>query len=189
MAEDKTKTGWAAGAGALIGATAAILATRKVEAKPPEGEISLDEAAMNLLLAMAQSGEAIDANTFEALTKLAGLSDSIDRLAAALGVTVLQNPAEITAFVIRVAAVNVPVQLPDREIPYGMEFVIKALNTNGGLIYVGNSRPEALNVNSSYWLVGNEAIEYKIRNAQQIWINANVAGEGVCCTVEQRGRG
>lgn len=189
MADDRAKTGLAAGAGGLIGAAAAILATRKAGAAPPVGEVSLDEAAMLLLRAIAQSGEAIDSNTFEALARLAGVSDAIDRLAAALGISVLQNPQEITAFLILIPAANIPVQLPDRVIPYGVELVIKAIPTNGGIIYVGNSRAEAMNVNSSYWLIANEAIEYKIRNAQQLWVNTNVAGEGVICTVEQRGRG
>lgn len=190
MAEnDRAKTGLAAGGGAALGAAAAVLLARKVEAAPPEGEVSLDEAAMLLLRSIAESGVAIDDNTFKALAELAGLRGSIDALAAALGVIVLQNPAEITSFRILVPVVNVPVQLPDREIPYGMEFVIKALPTNRGVIWVANSRHEALNINSVYQIIANEAIEYKIRNPHQLWLNTTRAGEGVVCTVEQKGRG
>ena len=187
MAEgkDRAKTGLAAGAGGLIGAALAILATRKaVEAKPPEAEmtVGLGEAELLLLQALAESGESIDENTLE-------LINAINNLATALGVSVLKNPSEIAAFRILVPAVNVPVQLPDREIPYGMELVVKALPTNMGLIYVANSRPEALNINSVYQLLANEAIEYEIENAQQLWVNVTRAGEGVVCTVEQKGRG
>lgn len=188
MADDKGKTVLAVAGGGLIAATVALLASRRAEAKPPEGEVSLDEAAMNLLLAIAQSGEAIDDSTFKALTELAGLSDSIDRLAAAFGVAVLENPKEITAFRILVPVVNTPVQLPDREIPYDMHLVVKALPTNMGVVWVANSRPEAMNINSVYQMLANEAIEYRIKNAKQLFINTTRAGEGVVCTVEQKGR-
>jgi len=189
MADEKTRTGLAAGAGGALGAALAILTTRKVEAKPPGGEVILDEAAMNLLLSIAQSGEAIDDSTFKALAALAGLKGSIDALAAGLGIIVLQNPAEIACFRILVPVINVPIQLPDRPIPYGMELVVKALPANRGTIWVANSRPEALNINSVYPLIANEAVEYKIRNSEQIWLNTTRAGEGVACTVEQIGRG
>jgi len=183
MADDKAKTGLIVGGSAALGTALVLLLSRKAAAAPPPvGEITLDEAAMLLLQSIAQSGVSIDADASEII-------NAINRLAAALGVSVLQNPFEISSFVVRVAAVNVPVQLPGREIPYGKALVIKALNTNGGLIRVANSRPEALNVNSSYWLIGNEAIEYEIKNSEQLWINATVAGEGVVCTVEQKGRG
>lgn len=175
MAENnKARTGLAAGVGGLIGAVTATLFSRKAQAAPSEGEVQLDEAAMSLLLAIAQTGQSIDETTL--------------RIAAALGINVLENPREITAFRILVPVVNTPVQLPDREIPYDIHFVIKAIPTNLGLIYVGNSRHEAQNINSSWWLIANETIEYKIRNSAQLWINATVAGEGVLCTVEQKGR-
>lgn len=180
--KDRAKTGLAAGAGGLIGAAIAILATRKAEAAPPAGEVSLDEAAMNLLLAIAESGEAIDDNTLETI-------NAINRLAAALGVTVLENPSGITSFRVLVPVVNTPVQLPDREIPYGEHLVVKALPTNMGIIYTANSRPEAININSCYQLLANEAVEYKVKNADAVWVNVTIAGEGVCCTVEQKGAG
>jgi len=183
MADDKAKTGLIVGGSAALGTALVLLLSRKAQAAPPPvGEITLDEAAMLLLQSIAQSGVSIDADTSE-------LINAVNRLAAALGVNVLQNPSEVSSFVIRVTVVNQPVKLPGREIPYGLTLVIKALNTNGGIIYVGNSRPEAMNVNSSYWLIGNEAVEYEIKNSEQLWINANVAGEGVVCTVEQKGRG
>lgn len=187
MADEKTRAGLAAGAGGALGAALAIIAARK--AMPPEGVVTLDEAAMNLLLSIAESGEAIDDSTFKALAALAGIKGSIDALAAAMGVIVLQNPAEIACFRILVPVVNVPIQLPDRSIPYGMELVIKALPANRGTIWVANSRPEALNINSVYPLIANEAVEYKIRNSEQVWLNTTRAGEGVACTVEQVGRG
>lgn len=177
--DNKAKTGLALAAGGGAGALIALALSKKAEAAPPVGEVSLDEAAMLLLQAIAESGESVDDNTIE-------LINAINRLAAALGVAVLKNPPQITAFRILVPTVNVPIQLPDRQVPYDMEFVIKALPTNQGVIWVANSRSEALNINSVYQLIANEAIEYRIQNPHQLWLNATRAGEGVVCTVEQR---
>ena len=182
MADDKAKTGLLVGGSAALGTALVLLLSRKAEAKTPVGEISLDEAAMLLLQSIAESGVAIDADTSEII-------NAINKLAAALGVSILKNPKEITSFRILVSAVNVPVQLPPREIPYDMHLVIKALPTNMGVVYTANSRPEALNINSCYQLLANEAIEYRIDNAETVWLNVTRAGEGVCCTVEQKGVG
>lgn len=179
MAEqkDRTKTGLLAGGGAALGAALAIMLARKTEAAPPT-----DEAVIKLLESIAESGVSIDTDTTDII-------EVLNRIAVALGVTVLENPSDITSFRILVSAVNTPVHLPDREIPHGMELVVKALPTNRGLIYVANSRPEAMNINSCYQLLANEAIEYTIKNCNTVWLNATRAGEGVCCTVEQKGAG
>jgi hypothetical protein len=187
MAEKQSgagKTAAVAGASALIATAVTLLLARKARAQEggngelPE-EIALDEAAMNLLLAAAQSAESIDED-------LDSLLQAVNSIAGKLGVTTLENPPEIAAWTVYCTALNTAVQLPDRKIPYDMHLVIKAIPTNLGLIRVGNSRADATNPNSSYWLIGNEAIEYKIMNAKQLWISATRAGEGVICTVEQR---
>ena len=188
MADDKAKTGLAAGAGGLVGAALAILATRKTaQAATPMGEVALDDATMLLLQAIAESSEASEGNTAET-------ANAIAALAAALGVSVAENPDQIVCFRVNIpiavgTAGNTPIQLPDYPIPFGIELVIKAIPANRGMIYVANSRAEAMNLNSSYWLLANEAIEYKIRRTGQLWVNTTRAGEGVICTVEQRRSG
>jgi len=182
MADDKTRTGLAAAAGGGAAALIALALSKKVEAAPPVGEVTLNEAAMLLLQAIAESGDSIDDNT-------AATVDAIRALAAALGVVTLENPDQIVCFRVLVPVVNTPIQLPDYPIPYKIPLVIKALPANLGMIYVGNSRAEAMNINSTYWLIANEAIEYEIKGSGQLWINASRAGEGVVCTVEQRRQG
>ena len=182
MADEKAKTGLAAGAGGLIGAAAALLLARKAEAAPPPvGEVTLDEAAMNLLLAIAESADSIDADTSEVF-------NAINRLAAALGVSVLGNPPEILNLRVFIPVVNQPIQLPNITIPYDMRLVIKAWPTNMGLIYIANSRPEALNINAVYPLLANELYWCKIKNMQQLWLNATRAGESAVVSVEQQRR-
>lgn len=161
MADDKAKTGLAAGAGGAFGAALALLATRPKPAEAAPG----DEAVLLLLQAIAESVAAI---------------------AAAMGVSALKNPNEIVCFRVLVPVINTPIQLPDYPIPFDTHIVIKAFPINRGVMYTANSRAEAMNPNSSYLLLANEAIEYKIERTGQLWVNASIAGEGVVCTVEQR---
>lgn len=194
MADDK-KTVAAAGLGITAGALAAYLLTRKVKGTTGEGIISLDDPAMQALLGILSHTESLDLDADDVLRHLDDITAGFNRLSAALGaggVGKLENPPDITAFRVLTTAINTPVQLPDRSIPYDKELVIKALSTNRGIILVAPSLAEAMNINSSYWLIGNEAIEYKIKNANHIWISVppviGIAGEGVVCTVEQESR-
>jgi len=181
---DEAKAGVAIGTTALIAAAVAILANRPKGAGGPSGQTSLDEAAMNLLLAIAQSGSDIEQRIAATNALLGAMTGG-----GLPGVVGLENPPEITAFRVIPVAVNFATRLPDRKIPYGMELVIKAENTNGGIIYVANSAAEVTNPNSSYTLIGNEAVEYKVSTSYHIWISSTVLGEGVVCTVEQAGGG
>lgn len=182
----EANTGKAIGAAGLIAAAVAILAARgKVEASsdgtPPTGPLSLDEATMNLLLAIASSGECSN-------SLLATLNQAIAGIMPG-GLPGIENPSEITAFRVIPVAANTATRLPGRRIPPGMELVIKAMHTNGGLIYTAGSQAGATNPNSAYTLVANEAVEYKVSTSHNIWISSTAVGEGVVCTVEQAAGG
>ena len=187
---DEARAGKAIGVGGLIAVATAILAKRdKAQAAPgelppgvtPAKEVSLDKAAMALLLAIAQSGE----NATELLSVLnqivAGVSPG--------GLPGIGNTPEMTAFRVIPTAANTATRLPDRVIPAGMELVIKAEHTNAGIMYVANSQSEATNPNAAYTLIANEAVEYKVSTPQHIWISGTAVGEGVVCTVEQAAGG
>lgn len=194
MAEsDKGKTAAKVGIGITAGALAALLLAREVQAAAPsEGVVSLDDPAMRALLGLLAQAETLGIDVGDILTHLDDIAGAINKLAAAMGVVTLSNPPDITAFRILTTAINVPVQLPDRAVPYDKELVIKALPTKRGTLFVAPNQAAAINPNSSYWIIANEAIEYKIRNADHVWINAppimGIAGEGVVCTVEQESR-
>ncbi len=179
MVETDKKTAVVAGVGITAAAAALLWASQKVEAKGPGG---FDEAAMETLISILQHTENLDADTTT-------LINTLNQLAAAFGVGPLENPLDITAFTAYPPALITPVRLPYREVPWDKELVIKALHTNTGVILVAPSQAAARNINSSYWLIANEAIEYRIKNADHIWIGLHpalgFAGDGVVCTVEQ----
>ncbi len=188
MAERNSKAAVAA-VGITAGALLALLASRPkpAQAAPAEtgGVVSLDETAMQALISILQRAENLEAGVDEAVA-------AINAVGAALGVDVplrLENPPDITAFRVLTTALTTPVQLPNREIPYRMELVVKAVHTNTGVIMVGPTLAQARNLNSSYWLIANEAVEYEIKNADHVWIcphpTLGIVGDGVLCTVEQ----
>lgn len=200
VTSDRGKTAAKVGVGVTAGALAAFLLGRKAKAAPvptlPQLQmVSLDDPTMQALLSILEHAESLDLDVDAVLRHLADIAAGINRLSTALGVggvVKLENPPDITAFTVLTTVLNTPVQFPYREIPYDKELVIKAMPTNLGIVLVAPSRSDAMNLNSSYWLVASEVVQYKIKNAEHIWLNVppvlGIAGEGVVCTVEQESR-
>lgn len=169
--------------GVLLGAgaaAAALMASGKLRA----AEGVTPEDIINTL------GQAESTKLEEAINRLtaaiAGMQDGGGSSDAPLS---LGNPQSFTGFRVLCAVANQPYQLPDRKVPYKMTLVIKALPTNGGIIYVAPTQPDSVNINSSYPLIANEAVELEVQNADDVYISATAAGEGVACIVEQRNGG
>ena len=95
------------------------------------------------------------------------------------------NADGIRSFVVPCPAANTAYRLPECSVPDDMPLVIKAYPTNAGMIFVGESASAAINPNQSYPLLPNEAVAYRVKNADAIYISANTAGDSVVCTVEQ----
>lgn len=73
-----------------------------------------------------------------------------------------------------------PVQLDAFSVPAGASLVIQGLRTNTGVITVGYSSSSALNSGTSHTtLLANQAKGFQVENANAIWIDATVSGEGV----------
>lgn len=127
--------------------------------------------------------------TLEALASLGDtstLAEAINNLIAVLGgAGVLENPSKIASAELLCPIAGTAVQMPAYHIPWNMEFVIKALSRNRGIVRVGNTAMEAQNALLGYPLIANEGVGYKIKNSEQLWVCANRANEGVHWTVEQ----
>lgn len=94
--------------------------------------------------------------------------------------TRLQCLAAITAY-----------QLPDIEVPDDMELVIKNDPRNpiapvATIIQIAPNAPSALNIDQSWPLVVNEAINYRVKNANSLYVSSNLAATFVDITVEER---
>ena len=178
--------------GAAVTAAFALL-QKRVKAAPlePSQIVGLDEATMNLLIAIAQASGNIDSNTFDALAKL---QEIIDKIGAGVpGVPVGQgwppNAEGTHSFAIACVAAFTPYQASDMEIPDGMALAIKAwpLNGVGSLIFVARTPAESTNPNSAWPLIPNEAITYLVKNANAFYISTNIAGSIAVFTAEQKG--
>lgn len=77
-------------------------------------------------------------------------------------------------------AVNVAAQV----IPDGYAVVIKALSTNTDTVHIANVKADAEDDAKSYPLEGSESIEMFLSNFNEIWVDANVNGEGISVAVE-----
>lgn len=75
-------------------------------------------------------------------------------------------------------------QLDSISIPNGFQFLIKAKDTNSGRIYLGNSQANAQDSSRRFTLWSNESKRFGITNANLIWIDAEVSGEGIEYSVE-----
>ncbi len=170
-----------------------LLASRKVSAAPPEGStlVTLDDPAMQALVAILAREENINIDLGSATEILQAVNGNLDLLnaniSALLGLpTLAQNPTNAVAWRTICPAILTAVQLPSKLVPRDTQVAIKALPTNGGVIYVATNAANATNPNSSYPLIANEAIMLKIRDTSLIWIAAaTAAGDGVACVVEQ----
>lgn len=72
-----------------------------------------------------------------------------------------------------------PKQLPLYAVPAGYTLVIKAMPDNTDNIYLGQSKETALSAVKRVTLQPNESTGLRIKNANLVWIDAVVAGEGV----------
>lgn len=68
--------------------------------------------------------------------------------------------------------------------PVNGPLVIKALDTNTSVVVVGNDGGNDVDVNTGFHLSAGESIEFRwVGDLGRIWLDAAVAGEGVCWAV------
>ena len=79
-----------------------------------------------------------------------------------------------------------PKQLPPFGVLAGYELVVRGMPTNTGNVYIGNSRNNVLDVSKRVTLQTNEATKLKIKNADLVWLDAVVAGNGIEYWAEEK---
>ncbi len=176
--DEKAKAGLVLGSGVALATAITILASRKAEAAPGE-IVALDEASLNLLLAIAQAGADQAELLQQAVAALEALSIDVQGY--------VPNAKGIIATRIQITALVRPFNLPDIEVPDDMALLIKGWPTNGGLIYVSDTSPGSTNVNQVWPLLANEFVGYRVKNANAIWISGTQLGDWAVMTVERRG--
>ena len=146
--------------------------------------------------AQAAAPEGVDPETWEAITKIIlTIQEQNTRLDTALSQVInlmggegyaLTNPQTFAAGSVLCTIAAQGYELPPKSIPWDKEFVVKALSTNAGLIYIANNEVDAAIVTASYPMLPNEAVGLKIANSNEVWVAAQFAGEGVSFIVEQK---
>lgn len=172
MSNDASKTALVVSAAAAIAAAGALIATRPASAKTA-GVVTLDEVSINLLIAIAQGIENLNSQIVQG-----GLVQGWP-----------PNTENIEIARIDIGAVNTAYRLPDIDVPDGFTLIIKAWPTNGGIVYVAKSDPDARNINQVFPLLPNDVVGVNIKNAKSLYISGTNAGDFATILVEQRGNG
>ena len=95
------------------------------------------------------------------------------------------NRKSFTAFRKTVAAAGTPEQLhTDLPIPDSFALIIKALDGNTGNIEIAEGETKA-GTSEVFILDAGQSVPLFITNANAVWIDATVNGEGVVCIVER----
>ena len=179
MFDERTgKTALVVGSAAAI--AAAIALPKKTASAKSSGIVSLDEAAINLLIAIAQGIENLN-QSFQNL------------IPGEPGQMVIQgwppNTDNVEIARIGIAALNTAYQLPDIIVPDGFTLLVKAWFTNAGIIYVARSDPDARNINQVWPLIPNDFVGVNIKNANRLFLSGTAVGDFATLLVEQRGGG
>ena len=117
------------------------------------------------------------------LISMAGLLKEM--LEIAIPGLVLKNSPFVSTGQLIVTTAGTAEQLPPVEIPYGKTVAIKALSSNTDTVYIGNSKLEAEDHSMGFPFEGGEAVELHIDNLHQLWVDADVSGEGISWIVEK----
>ncbi len=164
-------------AGAGIGAILTYLLAHPSEAKAATAPEGVDPEVWTALTTIIQAVQEQNAR----------LDTTLAQLVQVLGGegTSLKNPSTFTTPGVICAIAGQAYPIPGKIIPYDKEFIVKALSTNAGLIYLANNEVDAAIVTAAYPMLPNEAVGLSILNSREGWVSAQFAGEGVSCIVEQ----
>ena len=174
-----TGKGMALVAGAGLGSIVTYLLTHPGEAQaaaPPKG---VDAETWSAIVTIIQTIQEQNTRLDNALSQLVSLIGG-------QGSYAISNPATLTTGSVICAIAGQGYQVPPKIIPWDKEFVVKALSTNAGLVYLANNQIDAAILTASYPLLPNEAVGLKIVNSKEIWVAAQFAGEGASFIVEQK---
>jgi hypothetical protein len=168
MSDNNRDVGMAALGGAGAGALAAALM---------RGKGSTPVSDLDLIAAVQANTEAIN-QLITALNNL-NLGGGIAQFWPTNGIGVISG--RVTCI-----AAGTAYQMPDIEIPDDFALVVKAGNLNAGLILIASNPGSATNLGTSYSLILNESVSYRVTNANKLWVSATAANDVAIFTVERK---
>jgi len=167
------KAGLMLAGGATLAAAIALYQSTKARAAPAgqngQGALMLDEATMELLVAMAQNG----ADIAQLIQEILNAGQNGDSVPLIQGYPA--NADSIEALGIPITALDAAVQLPDMPVPDGMALLLKGFPRNNQIVFVAKSASAATNINQAYPLIPNENVRYYVKNASAIYF-AGITG-------------
>jgi len=172
-----TGKGVALGVGAGLGSIITYLLTHPSEAQAAGAPKGVDPETWAAITTIIQTIQEQNARLEVALSQVVNVMGGNGYA--------LLNPKTFTTGSVICAIAMQGYQIPAKLIPYDKEFVVKALSTNAGLVYLANNQVDAGIIAASYPMLPNEALGLKIANGNEVWVAAQFAGEGISFIVEQ----
>ena len=181
MAGDESTAKVAVGMSTVAIIGLALAASKKPAAAAPGGQLTLPPEFVQLIAAILATSDSIDDNLLTAIDEIAKIAINVQGFPP--------NALGIRTFAKLCAVANQAYQGDDMAIPEGMDLIIKSYPTNpvGSLVRVASSQSDATNINSSWPLVPNEGVAYQVKNANEIYVSASVAGCLVIFSAERKG--
>jgi len=182
MADDNRSAKVAAGmstAAAIAAALAFINSGKAAQAAAPGSEYVLPDEFVQLIAAIAANTDSLDLSVVRVIEELQKLSFQVQGFPP--------NTNGIRTFTLQCQVANQALRGEDMSVPEGMALVIKSypLNPAGSIVRVASSIADATNINSSYPLVPNEGVSYHVKNANNLYVSATVAGMIVVFSAEK----
>jgi hypothetical protein len=160
-----------------VGAAIAAAYAWSKQHQPADAIVRLDQTTIDLFIAMAQG--------IENINQTLGSGESGEP-----GAVTMQgypkNVDDIEINRIQIGALNTAYQLPDIQVPNGFNLVIKAWGNNAGIIYIGKSAPDVLNINQVFPLWPNDFIGEAVTNAKMFYISGTAVTDSVSLFVGHR---
>ena len=170
-----------------------------VSAQPPKPIVTKSVVSVSRLEQEAKNTNALLTEILKRSQETPQWTNSLTNLMHDLGMSIkelihtlsgmpkLENPEFISIRTLTVTSAGTPVQFPPLLIPYDKEVSIKALSTNTGIVYIAGSKQDAGDSTRRYPLVQSEAIELKIKNLKNLWLDAATSNDSVAWIVEVKG--
>jgi len=152
---------------------------------PPVPPLPTEVTLADILTALTDMTKKIEDIYKDMAKKTDDIYEKIENIDSALDLR-FTNPNSWQHDHKTVTTPGTPVKLPGIVIPNGYALVVRAMPTNSGNIYLGNSKENAQDTSKRITLAPDESTKLEVDKASVIWIDADNAGEGVEIWSEKR---
>jgi len=173
-------------AGAVAGGAVATLISQTRRAQAAPAPAGVDQAVWDLILRNMEANAQLQGEIEQLINSISSLMVIMGGSPLTIdGEDPFANYASFTTGQLICPAVGVGYQLPPIPIPKNKQLVVKALPSNVGWLFLAVQQAQAQSAVVAYPMLPNEAIGLSIKNANSVWVAAQIINDGAALIVEQ----